>query len=89
MTTPSNYIENWNDYYDLIWYKGQNNLLENDEERMLFQQLYTVVQQAVQSNMAKYEGIEYEGMNELHIPQKLKEYTPKISMGARGMKISK
>ena len=89
MTTPSNYFNNWNKSFDLIWYKGQNNQLENDEERTIFQQLYSVVQQAIQSIMAQYEGIEYEGMGELHIPQGLMEYTPKVSTGARGMKINK
>lgn len=89
MTTPSNYFNNWNKYFDLIWYKGQNNQLETDEERTIFQQLYSVVQQAIQSIMAQYEGIEYEGMGELHIPQGLMEYTPKVATGAKGMKINK
>lgn len=90
MTTPSNYIEGWTKYHDLIWYKGQNNQLENDEERTTYQQLSSVVQQAIQSIMAQYEGINYEGIGELHIPQGLMaEYTPKVSTGARGMKINK
>lgn len=90
MTTPSNYIEGWTKHHDLIWYKGQNNQLENDEDRTIYQQLASVVQQAIQSIMAQYEGINYEGIGELHVPQGLMaEYTPKVSTGARGMKINK
>lgn len=90
MTAPYNYIDGWNDYYDLIWYKGQNNQLQNDEERALFQQLYSIVQQVIQSNMASYEGIEYEGMDELHVPEGLMaDFTPKVPKGAKGIKISK
>ena len=90
MTTPSNYIDGWTKSHDLIWYKGQNNQLENDEERTIFQQLSSVVQQAIQSIMAQYEGIDYEGIGKLHVPQGLMaEYTPKVPTGARGMKINK
>lgn len=91
MTTPSNYINGWTKSHDLIWYKGQNNQLENDEDRTIFQQLSSVVQQAIQSIMAQYEGIDYEGIGKLHVPQGLMaEYTPKVSpTGARGMKINK
>lgn len=90
MTAPSNYIDGWTKAHDLIWYKGQNNQLETDEERTIFQQLYSVVQQAIQSIMASYEGIDYEGIGKLHVPEGLMaDFTPKVPTGARGMKISK
>lgn len=89
-TTPSNYIEGWTKYHDLIWYKGQNNQLESDDERTTYQQLASIVQQAVSSIMAQYDGIKYHGMGELHVPEGLKtEFTPTVVTGAKGMKINK
>ena len=89
-TTPSNYIDGWTKYHDLVWYKGQNNQLDNDIDRTTYQQLSSIVQQAVSSIMAQYDGISYKGMGQLHVPEGLKtEFVPTIVTGAKGMKINK
>ena len=86
--TPSNYIEGWSKYHDSIWYKGQNGQLTTQEEQIVFQQLQSIVQQAISSIMAQYEGINYQDRDTLYVPEGLtKPYEPSIN--AKGGKIDK
>ena len=86
--SPANYIEGWTKYHDSIWHKGQTGQLTTEEEQIAYQQLQAVVQQAISSIMAQYQGINYQGRDTLHVPEELtKPYEPSIK--AKGGKIDK
>lgn len=92
-TNPSNYIDGWTKRHDLIWYKGQNGILETDQEQIEYQQLLSIVNQASQNMFAQYENINYPGIGTLHTHEVLKEsYDPtkhgKVALQAKkGAKI--
>lgn len=93
-TSPSNYINGWTKHHDLIWYKGQNGLLETNEEQLEYQQLISIVNQASSNMLAQYENINYPGMGTLHIHSSLKEdYDPSkhgaFIKASKGAKINK
>ena len=86
--SPANYFENWTRYHDSIWHKGQAGQLTTTEEQIVYQQLQAVVQQAISSIMAQYQGINYQGRDTLYVPEGLtKPYEPSIK--AKGGKIDK
>lgn len=86
--SPSDYIEGWSKHNDSIWQKGQNGQLATQEEQITFQQLQSVVQQAISSIMAQYQDINYQGRDTLYVPEGLtKPYEPSIK--AKGGKIDK
>ncbi len=86
--SPSNYIDGWSKYHDSIWYKGQNGQLTTQEDQIAYQQLQSVVNQAISSIMAQYQGINYHDRDKLQVPEGLtKPYEPTIN--AKGGKIDK
>lgn len=94
LTNPSNYINGWTKHHDLIWYKGQNNLLETDQEQIEYQQLMSLVNQASENLLAQYDNVKFPGMGVLHVSSSLNEsYDPtkhgKALQAKKGTKIDK
>lgn len=93
MASPSNYINNWTEHHDEIWYKGQNGQLETTQEQIEYQQLLSVVNQAATNIFAQYEGVKYPGLGTLYTNSDIEEYNPSKHGGgityAKGGKIDK